>query len=149
MRKDAHMTATLTATFIALYAGHMIGDHIVQTDWQAANKAGKGRDAARAMAGHIGGYVAAQTVALVVVMAAGTPVTFAAALAGLAFSAATHAFIDRRWPVQWILHRTGSRNFAGLTTYGLNGAYLADQALHIGCLFISAAITAAVTAVMT
>lgn len=143
------MTTTLATTFVALYAGHMIGDHIVQTDWQAANKAGKGRDAARAMASHIGGYIAAQAVALAIAMTAGTPMTFTAALAGLAFSAATHAFIDRRWPVQWILHRTGSGNFAGLATHGLNGPYLADQALHIGCLFVSAAITAAVTAAMT
>lgn len=128
--------AVFAASFAALYAGHMVGDHVVQTDWQAANKAGKGWVAAHAMAGHIVGYTAAQAFALIVAVVAGAPVL--AVLAGLVFSAATHAVVDRRWPVLWILRRTGSANFAGLTSGGMNGPYLTDQALHIGCLFVAA-----------
>jgi hypothetical protein len=124
------------AAFIALYAGHMIGDHVVQTDHQAAHKAGKGRAAVSAMAGHIGGYTAAQAVALALV--AGVGMNLTAVAAGLAVSAATHAIIDRRWIVQWVLRNTGSPSFASLTSGGMNGPYLTDQALHIGCLFLAA-----------
>jgi hypothetical protein len=128
--------AVFAAVYIALYAGHMVGDHVAQTDHQAAHKAGKGWPAARAMAGHIGGYTAVQVIALALVAAVG--VSAPAAVVALAVSAATHAFIDRRWPVQWLLRNTGSASFASLTTGGLNGPYLTDQALHIGCLFLAA-----------
>lgn len=122
--------------FIALYAGHMIGDHVAQTDHQAHHKAGKGRAAAAAMAGHIGSYTAVQAVALLLVAGVGlTPVALGA---GLVVSAATHTLIDRRWIAQWVLHNTGSPGFASLTSGGMNGPYLTDQALHIGCLFLAA-----------
>lgn len=50
--------------------------------------------------------------------------------AGLAVSATTHAFFDRRWPVRWLLEHIGSKGFAELKTAGMNGMYLTDQALH-------------------
>lgn len=124
------------AVFIALYAGHMIGDHVAQTDHQAHHKAGKGWTAVSAMAGHIGGYTATQAVALALVADVG--MSLPAAVAALVISAATHTFIDRRWIVQWVLRNTGSSGFASLTSGGMNGAYLTDQALHIGCLFLAA-----------
>ncbi|MCC9312066.1 hypothetical protein LN042_34260 [Kitasatospora sp. RB6PN24] len=37
-----------------------------------------------------------------------------------------------------LLQRTGSPDFAELRTAGLNGMYLADQALHSGALLVSA-----------
>ncbi|MFF9645903.1 hypothetical protein [Kitasatospora aureofaciens] len=42
------------------------------------------------------------------------------------WSAATHAVLDRRWPVRWLLQHTGSPAFAELRAAGLNGMYLAD-----------------------
>ncbi len=135
------MSSTVfAASFVALYAGHMVADHVVQTDWQAAHKAGKGVDAFVAMTGHIGGYTITQTACLIAAQLVGVPFHGAAVIAGVLFSAATHAFIDRRWPVQWILRRTGSANFAALASSGMNGPYLTDQALHIGCLFVAALI---------
>lgn len=130
--------AVLAASFVALYAGHMVGDHIVQTDWQAAHKADKGRTGVVAMAGHVIGYGLTQTVACAALLLAGAPLSLVGLTVGLVVSVATHAFIDRRWPVQWILRRTGSDRFAALTSNGMNGPYLADQALHIGCLFVAA-----------
>lgn len=116
------------------------------------------------MGGHVGGYTAAQVVALRV---AGVRLLSWRTLAGVAFSAATHAFIDRRWPVRWVLDHTGSLAFARsavlpalrvvvpqvsgqFTGRGhtmpaplpLHGPYLADQALHHACLFVSARIIA-------
>lgn len=155
------MRPTFGTVLAALVAAHDFGDHIVQTDHQAANKA----EDWRAMGGHVGGYTVTQLAALRVV---GVRLFSWRTLAGVAFSAATHAFIDRRWPVKWLLRHTGSPNFAmPLLTAGgeltiptrfpeqsryyrqliavtgnvpIHGPYLADQALHHACLFISARI---------
>lgn len=128
------------AAFVALYAGHMVGDHVVQTDRQAANKAAKGWTGGLAMAGHLAGYGTAQAVAFALLVVSGVPLGVGAVLAGLVFSVATHAFIDRRWPVLCLLRVVGAPGFAALRSGGLNGAYLADQALHVGCLFVAALI---------
>lgn len=142
--------ALIAAAFAALYAGHMVGDHIAQTDWQSQHKAGHwtpDRDTgdepphcngARAMAGHLAGYLTTQLAAILAAAAAGVPFSTAGVVAGLAFSVATHGLIDRRWPVRWVLTRTGSRPFADLAAGGMNGMYLGDQTLHIGCLYVSA-----------
>lgn len=127
---------SIGTVYAALMGGHDVGDHIVQTDHQAASKAGPGAVAYRALAGHVGGYTLTQAAALAVV---GVPLLRWRTVAGLAFSAATHAFIDRRWPVREILRRTGSPGFAALQT-PINGMYVSDQALHHGCLLIAARI---------
>jgi hypothetical protein len=59
----------------------------------------------------------------------------------MVLSGATHAFIDRRWPVRWLLRRTGSPGFVEMAT-PVNGPYQADQALHHGCLLIAALLMA-------
>ncbi|NYE44267.1 hypothetical protein [Streptomyces fulvorobeus] len=59
-------------------------------------------------------------------------------VAGFAVSAATHAFFDRRWPVRWLLEHVGSKGFASLKSGGMNGMYLADQALHQTALLVTA-----------
>ncbi|MER7331603.1 MULTISPECIES: DUF3307 domain-containing protein [unclassified Micromonospora] len=135
--------AVIAAVFCALFAGHHVGDHAAQTDWQAKNKAEPGWLGVRAMAGHLASYHACMVVALGGLAAAGVPLTFTGCAVGLAFSAVTHGFLDRRWPVRWILEHTGSRAFAASQT-PLHGGYLADQSLHIGCLFVSALLVAAI-----
>jgi hypothetical protein len=114
----------------ALLVAHNVGDHLAQTDHQAAAKT----TSWRAMVGHVGGYTAVAAVALA---ALPERPSFGRAVLGLAFSAGTHALIDRRWPVRALLRATGSPGFAELAT-PLNGMYLADQALHHGCLYIAA-----------
>ena len=122
-----------------LWAAHNVGDHLIQTDHQAARKA----TTWSAMAGHIGGYQTTQAVAVgAVLVATGLRCNRWALLTGAVFSAGTHAFIDRRWPVLKLLQRTGSAGFADLTT-PINGPYQADQALHHGCLLIAALVMAA------
>jgi len=131
--------AILAAVFAALYAGHQIGDHIVQTDEIAAHKAEDGWVGARAMAGHLLGYGVCQVVALGA-LAVLHPLPFWPVVAALVVSLGTHGFIDRRWPVRWLLEHTGSRVFAGRGPWavGLNGMYLADQSLHVGAMFMAA-----------
>jgi hypothetical protein len=70
------------------------------------------------------------------------PLTVAGMVAGLGFSAVTHAILDRRWPVRWILQHVGAPEFADLKT-PICGMYLADQALHYGCLWVAALLIAA------
>lgn len=154
----------------ALWAAHDLGDHVVQTDHQAATKASSWRG----MAGHVGGYTVTQCVALGALHAAGVRLRPGSALGGLALSAATHAFLDRRWPVVELLRRTGSGRFAsgridleievmdnGLPSFThrrrpedsqrithargplpIHGPYLADQSLHHVCVALAAALVA-------
>lgn len=157
MKADALRLAVVLPT---LLVAHNVADHVVQTDHQAAHKASSWS----AMAGHVGGYQATQLGALLAVSrATGTCLSWRGMLLGGAFSAISHAFLDRRWPVRRLLELTGSRAFARpvIRTAGdvrevtgaaptvdatgplpIHGPYLADQALHHGCLLISALLIA-------
>lgn len=159
---------TFAVVLPTLLVAHSLGDHVTgQTDHQAAHKA----TSWRAMAGHLAGYHATLALALAGVCAA-TDVRprRRSIVAGLGFSAATHAFLDRRWPVRRALELTRSPGFArsavvrvhhSVDGYGrvhtpggvphdveaagvlpLHGPYLADQALHHGCLLVAALIMA-------
>lgn len=111
------MTGTV---FVALLAGHLLGDWVVQTDHQAANKA----TSWKAMLGHVTTYHAVLTAFVL-------PVWWSPwALAGIAVSYVTHAFIDRRWPVRRLLKATGSDWFS----QQMWGVLAADQALHLSIL---------------
>lgn len=158
---------TFAVVLPTLLVAHTLADHVIQTDHQAAHKASSWR----AMAGHVGGYTLTAVGFLAVLwFAVDVRPDWRWALAGLAFSAATHAFIDRRWPVLWLLRATRSPKFAAsrivqvehevdalgrahtsgvptsVTARGLlplHGPYLADQALHWVCLFVSALLISA------
>lgn len=143
--------ARLGATYAVLMAAHDLGDHVVQTDHQAATKA----TSWRGMAGHVGSYAALQVAALAALRSAGARPSWRRTLAAVAWSAGTHAILDRRWPVVRILELTGSPSFArstvidasavsdlGFLPLPIHGPYLADQSLHHGVLVIAAAILA-------
>ena len=132
--------------FLLLLVGHLLGDWVVQTDWQAANKGWKpeewrGIDVAlygaarhawffsmRANQAHCLTYHL--TMAAVVLPAWHTRGTAAA----LAISWVSHGFIDRRWPVRNLLRATGSPVFAEQAW----GVIAADQALHLSILAVVA-----------
>lgn len=123
---------------LVLLVAHEVGDHVVQTDHQAAGKTAS----IRAMAGHLLGYhlvVAATLLATAALL--DLPLTFLGLSAGLAFSAATHAFLDLRWPVRAILRATRSPAFAEATS-PVCGMYAADQALHKLALLVCALLIA-------
>jgi hypothetical protein len=127
---------------VVLLVAHQVGDHVVQTDSQAAGKAGTGAAATRAMAGHLLGYHAIAAVLLVATFALlGLPLTLVGTLAALGFSALTHAVLDRRNPVRVLLRALGSPRFAETTT-PVCGLYAADQALHHLALLVSALLIA-------
>lgn len=108
----------------AVLAGHLIGDWIVQTDWQAANKARSWR----ANQLHMLGYHLTLAVFCAVSMSPSW------ALVTVVVSWATHSIIDRRWPVTWLMRRTGSGPFAETSW----GPFVVDQALHIAILAVLA-----------
>lgn len=132
--------ATFAAVGFTLLCGHQLADHVIgQTDWQAKNKMKPGREGWRANLAHVAQYHLVLLGMLGVVVATlDLPVTLVGVLAGLGFSAVTHAILDRRWPVRAILRATGSAPFAELKSGGINGLYLADQSLHIAALWVSA-----------
>lgn len=109
-----------------LLAAHFIGDWIVQTDWQAANKMTDWT----AMSDHMVGYHVCIIMASVV-----AGLDWSAVLIVLWCSLLTHAFIDRRWPVRWLMRHTGSSAFAD-TAWGVMAV---DQALHLSILCLLAA----------
>lgn len=120
---------TDSALLPLVLAGHFIGDWIVQTDWQAANKT----HSWAAMAAHMLSYHACLAVLL---LYAGIPGLAAGVI--LVGSVVTHSFIDRRWPVKALLRATGSGAFAET----MWGVLAADQALHLSILCV---LVAAVT----
>jgi Protein of unknown function (DUF3307) len=108
--------------FLVLLAGHLVGDWIVQSDWQATNKT---RSWA-ALAAHVAGYHLVMGLLLLIpVLRDGWPA--GKALAALGVSAITHAVIDRRWPVRALLRAAGSPGFATVEW----GVIAVDQALHL------------------
>ncbi|WP_329584022.1 hypothetical protein OG500_27370 [Kitasatospora sp. NBC_01250] len=142
--------ATFGSVWAVLAVGHNVADHVLgQSDHQAANKGAPSADDVSAgvsprrgwMAclAHVGQYhlVMAALLALVWLFIP-IPLSVTGLAAGFAWSAASHAVLDRRWPVRWLLQHTGSPDFASLRTAGLNGMYLADQALHALALLVSA-----------
>jgi hypothetical protein len=113
------MTATV---FLVLLAGHLLGDWVAQTDWQATTKTRSWP----ALAAHVAAYhLVMGALLLLPVMRDGWPTW--KALVVLLVSAATHAVIDRRWPVRALLRLTASPGFATVDW----GVAAADQALHV------------------
>ena len=137
------MALTFVVALAVMYAAHNVADHVFgQTDKVAANKSKPGRVGWLAILQHVASYHIVMLVMLwITFIAVDVSVSLPGLIAGLLFSAVTHAILDRRWPVKWILERTGSPAFAQLTQ-PLCGMYLADQALHCFCLWISALLIA-------
>lgn len=146
---DLVRAATAAVAFLALYAGHMVGDHWTQTQHQSTHKAlGAGRPVWLAhwnCAKHVTTYTATQAVLLVL---AGwwlnLPLRPGWVAAGLAASAVTHYVADLRTPLRWLADRLGpgKASFYRLADHGLNGAYLLDQSWHIGWLAVAALLVA-------
>ena len=139
---DLARQVTFVVTLLALLVGHQVGDHVLQSDDQAARKSQPGAPGWTAMAGHLLAYHLAVGAILALVAAVlHVPLTVTGVAAGLAFSAVTHAVLDRRHLVRAVLRATGSPGFAEQTT-PVCGMYVADQALHWLCLLISALLVA-------
>jgi hypothetical protein len=115
----------MTTVFLILLTSHLLGDWVAQSDWQATNKTRSWAALAAPVAGY---HLVMGLLLLVPVLRDSWPA--GKALAVLAVSAATHAFIDRRWPVRALLRIAGSPGFATIEW----GVIAVDQALHLSIL---------------
>jgi Protein of unknown function (DUF3307) len=112
----------MAAVFLVLFAGHLLGDWVVQNDWQATNKT---RSWA-ALTAHVASYhLIVGVLLLIPVLRDGLPA--GRALAVLTVSAITHAVLDRRWPVRALMRAAGRPGFATVQW----GVIAVDQALHL------------------
>jgi hypothetical protein len=110
--------------FLLVLAGHLLGDFVAQTDWQASNKE-------RSWPADLSHVVIYHVILAALVLPAWhtwSVVWF------LGISASTHALVDRRWPTRLLLGSTGSKTFSTVVW----GVIAADQALHLSILAISA-----------
>ena len=122
------MTSTVV---LILLTGHLLGDWVAQSDWQATNKTRSWG----ALAAHVAGYHLVMGLLLLLpVVRDGWPAW--KALAVLAASAITHALIDRRWPVRALMRAAGSPGFATVDW----GVIAVDQALHLSILAMLAVV---------
>ncbi|MFG3187561.1 DUF3307 domain-containing protein [Streptomyces omiyaensis] len=120
--------------FLLLYVGHLLADYPFQTDHQAAHKANLGAVGWRANLDHAGTHVVTCAFALLAGMTVlDLKVGIGAAFAALAWIGATHAFIDRRWPVRWWMTRMRQTSWAD---HG--GAAHVDQTAHVLALALAA-----------
>lgn len=152
------------AAYAAMRTAAHVADHWLQTGHQAAHKADAGLDGHKVMARHVASYAGSQAVALVAANALlGMKLRPSRMAAAVVVSAATHWFIDRRWPVRKAaeaLGKTGCKRDGRCTDpehapdgsdcdsgfHGLGGplggAYILDQSAHHLCEAVAAVVAA-------
>ncbi|MEV8225028.1 DUF3307 domain-containing protein [Streptomyces sp. NPDC079167] len=121
--------------FVLLYVAHLLADYPLQTDHQAAHKASGGWAGWSANAHHAATHIVTCGAALLAGAALldDVDISMPVAVGALVWIGATHAVIDRRWPVQWWMHHTGQSQWA---QHG--GAAHVDQAAHVAALLVAA-----------
>lgn len=144
------MASAMPLVFVTLYVAHMVADHWLQNDWMSRRKGEPGWAGRLVCALHVTIYTAASA-ALLASVAAYLHVDLdgQAIAAGLAVSAATHYFADRREPLRRLAALCGRSEFYsfGAPKRGHGpcmgtGAYVLDQSFHIFWLLIASVIIA-------
>lgn len=135
--------AVFAAVFVAYAAGHQVGDYWVQTNGQAARKGLPGWPGRRACAAHVATYTLALTACLALAWWwLALPLHRGPVTAGLAVSAVTHYFADRRRPLRRLAALIPGKLGFWQAGDGLaSGAAHLDQAWHWWWLFAAALIT--------
>ncbi|MFE7466406.1 DUF3307 domain-containing protein [Streptomyces sp. NPDC057499] len=116
-----------------LYLGHLLADYPLQTDHQAAHKALPGRVGWLAAIDHAATHVVCGVLLVLGAAVLGWRLPVLPALAALLWIGATHAFIDRRWPVLAWMRLAHQESWAA---HG--GAAHVDQTAHIAALVVAA-----------
>jgi hypothetical protein len=123
----------------AVLIGHLVGDWIVQTDYQARTKVMGWPEGFIAMMEHMNSYHL--TLLASIFLFGGLDIgndwgDYWRALILISVSFLTHAFIDRRWPVVRLMRLTQSQDFSEQ----MWGVMVVDQVLHISILLALVAI---------
>lgn len=140
------------AVFAALFVGHQVGDHWVQSSCQAAGKGGPGWVGRWACVRHVCSLTATKVVFLSpVLLLAGVVVHPVAVVVGLGVDAVSHYWADRRTTLARLASLVGKGEFHRLgsprpgrddnPTLG-TGAYALDQSWHTAWLLVAALIIA-------
>jgi Protein of unknown function (DUF3307) len=108
--------------FLILLVGHLLGDWVLQSDWQATNKPKRWA----ALTAHVASYHLVMGLLLLIPIVRDDWPAWKG-LVILAVSAGTHAILDRRWPVRALLRATASPGFATVEW----GVIAVDQAVHL------------------
>lgn len=126
--------------FVLLYLGHLLADYPFQTDHQAAHKADRCAAGWAANLTHAATHVITCAITLLAGAAVLDDVTVSLpiTLVALVWIGATHAVIDRRWPVAWWMNRFGQTSWADN-----GGAAHVDQTAHVLALALAALLLAA------
>jgi len=150
------------ACFVAMFAAHMVADHWIQSDRSATRKgltkdqaiaAGLGRYAGPvACVRHVASYTAVAALALALLAwRTGLDLDLARVASGLALSALSHYWADRRFTLRRLARLLGRERFylLGAPRAGHDdnpslgtGSYVLDQSFHIAALFIAALVMA-------
>jgi hypothetical protein len=147
------MTATFAAVFVALFVAHQVADHWIQTDHQACTKGAPGWPGRLACAAHVATYTATALFALAALThSLHLALSPGKVAVGLAVSALTHYFADRRTPLAALARLVRLHGFIDLgkprpghddnRCMG-TGSYALDQSFHYLFLFIAALLIAA------
>ncbi|THA28473.1 DUF3307 domain-containing protein [Streptomyces sp. A1547] len=129
------------ALFVLLLLGHWAADYPFQTDHQAAHKAECGRTGWTANLAHAATHVllCGLALALGALLLDDVALTLVPTAGALLWIGATHAFIDRRWPVaRWMRFARQE----GWAQHG--GAAHVDQTAHALALGVAALFLAAI-----
>ncbi|MFH9244706.1 transcriptional regulator [Streptomyces lydicus] len=153
--------ATFAAVFVALYVGHSVGDHWVQSSPQSADKGKPGWIGRLADTRHVATLTATKLALLLPAAALlGLHLSALGLVAGMGVDAVTHWWADRRSTLAWLARVTGKAEFYSLGTAAHpahpvsakggpaahlgTGAYALDQSFHHLWLLVAAVVIAAV-----
>ncbi|MCI3222539.1 transcriptional regulator [Streptomyces sp. NP-1717] len=155
------LAATFAAVFAALYVGHSVGDHWVQSSCQAADKGKPGWVGRLADARHVLGLTLTKMILLLpVALLLDLRVSALGLALGFGVDAVTHWWADRRSTLAWLAKVAGKGEFYSLGTPAHpaapatasggyaptlgTGAYALDQSFHHVWLLVGALIIATV-----
>ena len=150
---------TFAAVFATLFVAHSVGDHWVQTGWQAARKGEPNRTGRIACGRHVASLTVTKAVLLLVaVVVLGLEVGVLGVFLGLGMDAVTHYWADRRSTLAGLAGVCRKTEFHILGTPAHpdhpvtaeggyaptlgTGAYALDQSFHYFWLFVAALIIA-------
>lgn len=142
-------TELFPLVFAALFAGHSVGDHWVQTGHQSAHKHLPGWEGRLPCLRHVSTLTATKIILLLpVLILAGWP-SIPWLCAGILLDASSHYWADRRFTLEGLANAVGKGGFYRFGTDTVHrgsrdgshvgtGKYAMDQAFHHLFLFASA-----------
>ena len=150
----ASPAAIAGVTFAAMYAAHMVADHWVQTDHQAAHKGQPGLIGHWNNLKHVAGYTAiglGTVVAVAFALGHLDQINLGSLAAATGINFVTHYWADRRHTLAWLARITAHGTFYKLGTPRPGrddnpslgtGGYALDQSYHIAFLLVASVVTA-------